>query len=163
MAGQILLDDSFCELSELESRFSFGKNNDECFSLTVITSLGCNFDCPYCYELKAPQVLSKQVADEIIEIISKKVEEVSKIQIHWLGGEPLIGLRQIEYLSRKILDLCDGKAEFVSFITTKGQAKKYHPSHSGTIVISHLASSNAGCQKYWTGCKSSRETVTPLR
>ena len=33
-------------------------------------------------------------------------------------------------------------------LTPKGQAKKYHPSHSGTIVGSHLASSNAGCQKY---------------
>ena len=47
--------------------------------------------------------------------------------------------------------------------TCKGQAKKYHPSHTGTIVMSHLGSSNAGCQKHWTGCKSSRETVIPLR
>lgn len=121
VAAHVVIPDDFNELEALEKRYDYGVNNQDVFSLTVITSLGCNFDCPYCYELKAPQVIPRKVSDGVIALVRENAPKVGKVQIHWLGGEPLLGRRQIEYISDQLIAICKmHNAEFVSYITTNG-------------------------------------------
>ena len=46
----------------LERRYRAGTGDRTSFALTIVTSLGCNFDCPYCYQVK---LLSDVLDDEV--------------------------------------------------------------------------------------------------
>ena len=54
--GQMIIADGFDELSLLRRRYALTRRNADRFHLTVVTSLGCNFDCPYCFEAKHPSL-----------------------------------------------------------------------------------------------------------
>ena len=64
VAGRFLTDDSVDELAVLRGRYLQSRFAGS-LGLTVVTSLGCNFDCPYCFEDKSPSRLKPAVRDAI--------------------------------------------------------------------------------------------------
>src|SRR5688500_2909119 len=56
--GRMLVRDEFDEVSFLAARYHASRHNTDHFALTIVTSLGCNFDCPYCFEAKHPSILN---------------------------------------------------------------------------------------------------------
>ena len=69
--------------------------------------------------------MSKEIAESIIRFIEKDVtenrEKYDKIQLFWFGGEPLLNLKIIEFLSNKILQIAEeNDLEYSSDITTNG-------------------------------------------
>src|SRR5215469_12791610 len=45
--GRMLLNEATDELTFLEQRYAQNRDNTDVLALTLVTSLGCNFDCPY--------------------------------------------------------------------------------------------------------------------
>ena len=52
--ARMLVTDDADELGVLEQRYRKATSDRTRFALTIVTSLGCNFDCPYCFEAKHP-------------------------------------------------------------------------------------------------------------
>src|SRR5437660_365908 len=50
--GRMLVTDDADELDLLGRRYEASRFDTRRFGLTIVTSLGCNFDCPYCFEAK---------------------------------------------------------------------------------------------------------------
>lgn len=78
---------------------------DELNSLNIIISLteNCNLQCKYCYQnnLNSTNLIELQTIDKIIEYIKKviyKNTNIKKIFFDLIGGEPLLAIKQIEYL-----------------------------------------------------------------
>lgn len=97
----------------------------ETLQLILLVHEDCNFRCTYCYEKFEKGAMSKEIAESIIRFIEKDVtenrEKYDKIQLFWFGGEPLLNLKIIEFLSNKILQIAEeNDLEYSSDITTNG-------------------------------------------
>jgi len=70
------------------------------FSFWVHSTDVCNLDCDYCYVKKGRLMLSRSVADALIDRIVRDngLLRVEEIHFKFAGGEPLIGLSTILYM-----------------------------------------------------------------
>lgn len=80
--------------------------------ITIAPTLSCNFSCWYCYQNKKKSFLSMQQADAIIEFINDSHRK--KVEIKWIGGEPLLNIDIIRHISNNI------KKPYSSTIYTNG-------------------------------------------
>lgn len=119
--GKIIVPDETDELAILERRYNAGKVDSSHLALTLITSLGCNFDCPYCYEEKHPSLIKKNVQQSVLKYLHDHIEQVNRFEMHWLGGEPLLAKKSLFSLSRRFIDLCEEyNVGYAADITTNG-------------------------------------------
>ncbi|MFR3329973.1 MAG: radical SAM protein [Odoribacter splanchnicus] len=74
-----------------------------CFSnramnLTIATTTGCNFACPYCYEKGAlVQTMNRETEKGIVDFVRNA--GVKRLNVTWYGGEPLMNFESIVRLS----------------------------------------------------------------
>lgn len=97
--------------------------NNTAFILTIATTLDCNMACPYCYEEHKKVYMSEKVGDKILEFIEQRFKSVKTeyLDVTWYGGEPLLNIDIIKYLSEKIIVLCEKeKIKYSSYIVTNG-------------------------------------------
>ncbi|MDR1654084.1 MAG: radical SAM protein [Prevotellaceae bacterium] len=68
--------------------------------LTLVPTLSCNFDCPYCFEEgKRGENMSDETIEHLLTFI-RKHEIAKELSITWYGGEPLLAFNII----KKIVD-----------------------------------------------------------
>lgn len=118
-SGGFVVSENFDETKMLELASYNSKFSSNSFGLTIAPTLNCNFACPYCYESPEKGLMSKEVMDQILTLIEKMALQKKPIQVTWYGGEPLLGLSCIEYLSPKIIDICTkNDVDYSSYIVT---------------------------------------------
>lgn len=78
----------------------FHSNN--VIKITFITSLMCNLRCDYCYEEHKTDRFKKEDYDKAIKQILEK--DYKLVCLDWFGGEPLLCLSDIEYVTKKVLE-----------------------------------------------------------
>ena len=69
----------------------------------LLTTLGCNANCFYCYEKNDRDQschMTKETIDKFINILVKQKKE--KIRIGWFGGEPLYNWPIIDYTCEQL-------------------------------------------------------------
>ncbi len=103
IAGRMLIPDDADELELLRRRYATTRRNADRFQLTVVTSLGCNFDCPYCFEAKHPSLLQDAVQERLLRLVDRKLPAIRSLSVLWYGGEPLVGLPALLGLSDELL------------------------------------------------------------
>lgn len=106
VARRVIITDQVDELAELRRRYDDDRWRSDALGLTVVTSLGCNFACPYCFEDKHPSVLKPEVADAIVGIVGESLPSIGRLSVTWMGGEPLLGKDQLLALSERLIDVC---------------------------------------------------------
>ncbi|XVU22825.1 radical SAM protein [Actinoplanes sp. CA-054009] len=102
-AAQMIVRDSLDELALLRDRYARSRHDERAFRLTIVTSLGCNFDCPYCFEAKHPSLLDEEVQRRLLQLVDKRLSAVRTLSVLWYGGEPLVGLPALLSLSDQLL------------------------------------------------------------
>lgn len=91
--------------------------------LTICPTIGCNFDCPYCFEDHHSGQMSPEVQDQVVQLAQKMLQSFGARQLHvtWFGGEPLLAPGVIESLSVRLIELAERKgAEYSACIVTNG-------------------------------------------
>jgi uncharacterized protein len=76
-------------------------------ALTLVTSLGCNFDCPYCFEEKHPSIMDGEVQGLVLGLLDDQLAHIESFHVTWFGGEPLLGKRPLLALSDAFIERCD--------------------------------------------------------
>lgn len=90
-------------------------------ALSILTTLACNMSCPYCYESKSNTFMNEETANQIINWVDKNLTGKKTLSVNWFGGEPLLRLNIIEYLSQRFMSLCKKhNIEYRAGITTNG-------------------------------------------
>ena len=92
-------------------------------SLTICPTMGCNFDCPYCFEDHGRGKMSTEVADDVIAFAERmsKAAGSGNINVTWFGGEPLLAPEIIESLSERLIALAEKNGgEYGASIITNG-------------------------------------------
>lgn len=108
VAGYMLVPDDADELDLLRRRYHSSRNDTSRFALTIVTSLGCNFDCPYCFEEKHPSIMDAETQALVLNLLDEKLPHIDNFHVTWFGGEPLVGKRSLLALSDAFIERCDG-------------------------------------------------------
>jgi uncharacterized protein len=121
VAGRAIINDDTDELELLRQRYLQTQRGTDRFHLTVVTSLGCNFDCPYCFEAKRPSLLDEDVQEKLLRLVDVKLASVERFTVEWFGGEPLVGKDALLRLSDEFIARSDAAdVEYEATIITNG-------------------------------------------
>ena len=119
--GRMLVSDEYDELGVLATRYELSRYDTTHFSVTIVTSLGCNFDCPYCFEDKHPSILDEEVEEALLQALDDQLPQINSFSCTWYGGEPLVGKRPLLRLSKAFVARCDeASVDYSSSIITNG-------------------------------------------
>ena len=91
--------------------------------LTICPTMGCNFDCPYCFEGHRPGAMAPAVQDDVVALAGRMLSAsgASALLVTWFGGEPLLAPGVIESLSGRLSALAGASgAEYRASIVTNG-------------------------------------------
>jgi uncharacterized protein len=117
----VLVPDGRDERDVLAARYRKARNDSSVLGLTLVTSLGCNFDCPYCYESKRPSIMAPDVQDAVVRLLDDGAARLRAIDVTWMGGEPLVGKRSLLGLADRLVERCDRHGiGYTSLIVTNG-------------------------------------------
>lgn len=107
--GGFLIEDNFDELEVIRHDMYNAKFNTSDMILTIAPTINCNFRCIYCYEkgISKEGKMTKEIANYIISYIKEKAKFLRSLNITWYGGEPLLEIDMIEYLSNEFIKICD--------------------------------------------------------
>ena len=77
--------------------------------LTICPTMGCNFDCPYCFENHGSGKMSEEVQDDVVALAERMldVSGSNNLDVNWFGGEPLLAPDVIEALSERLMALVE--------------------------------------------------------
>jgi len=121
--GNMLIPDEIDELKFLSKHYESTRLNTSRFALTLVTSLGCNFDCPYCFEAKYPSIMDEEVKKAILQVIDDQIKnrKIQSLTVSWFGGEPLLGRKVLLELSDAFIKKCvDANITYSASIITNG-------------------------------------------
>lgn len=91
--------------------------------LTICPTMGCNFNCPYCFEDHFAGKMAPEVQDDVVALAERMLDaSYSKdISVTWFGGEPLLATEIIESLSGRLMELAEKRGgEYQAGIVTNG-------------------------------------------
>ena len=89
--------------------------------LVIHTTRACNFRCKYCALDFPNQHMSIEMCDSIIKFIRQNISKYSSVHISWFGGEPLLKMDVIKYISKNVIDICKrAKKPYYGSITKNG-------------------------------------------
>lgn len=121
VAGRMIITDNANELATLEKRYEASRRDHSHFALTIVTSLGCNFDCPYCFEAKHPSIMDSEVRRQVLNVVDDQLQRVDAFDVTWFGGEPLVGRQPLLELSDAFIERCDShQVHYGASIITNG-------------------------------------------
>ena len=114
---------NYDELSALSAMARMGCAGGAHVSLTICPTMGCNFDCPYCFENHRPGRMSRETQDDVAALAERmlKASGAKELSVIWFGGEPLLTPDIIEALSARLMALAEQYgAEYSAEIVTNG-------------------------------------------
>ena len=115
-----LINDNEDELTTANSQ-KLDVQFDKLLHLIIMPTEQCNFRCQYCYEDFKLGKMSKEKQDAILLFLQKNIKNYTAVSLDWFGGEPLLAIDAIKYISEKAMKICKiAKKTFVSRITTNG-------------------------------------------
>lgn len=118
---QLLVSSNHDERERLRHRYDISRHDASSLDLTLVTSLGCNFDCPYCYESKRPSLMNAEVQRAVLALVDDCAPVLRNLSVTWMGGEPLLGKASLFDLSDEFISRCDERdITFEANIITNG-------------------------------------------
>ncbi len=114
---------NFDERAALESMGRAACAAPHTISLTICPTMGCNFDCPYCFEDHFAGKMTKEVQDDVVALAERMLEKghLNDLGVTWFGGEPLLAPDVIESLSERLIALVEERGgEYNAAIVTNG-------------------------------------------
>ncbi len=92
-------------------------------SLTICPTMGCNFDCPYCFSAHHGKAMSRKVQDDVVSLAQRMLDAsgAQVLSVTWFGGEPLLAPRVIESLSSRLISVAERRGgTYSASIITNG-------------------------------------------
>jgi len=120
----MLVDEDFDELSAFEKHYIEAKRDMSYIDLTVLTTKRCQFGCIYCFEGgKSNKSLTTKTMDDVMNFLFLHTDVCRKLRVTWFGGEPLLGYKQMQHFSKRLISFCDKFGiGYSADITTNGFA-----------------------------------------
>jgi uncharacterized protein len=101
----MLVDDSEQELQDMVAFFDRLNEARTAFTATIVLNLDCNLACTYCYEqgVKTKEQIARSSVDAFVDYVKGlDFPRTREVAIDFYGGEPLLSIDTILYLSEKL-------------------------------------------------------------
>lgn len=121
--GGFVIDDDVDELAILRLKMLNSRFDRSYLSLTLAPTLGCNFDCIYCYETDQNDFykMDDSVQEAVVNILEKQAPQLRNFSVTWYGGEPLLAFDVIESLTKRFMEVCEKhQIKYSAGIVTNG-------------------------------------------
>ena len=95
-------------------------------ALSLAIAQKCNLGCAYCYAQQgefggAAKNMSRETADEAVDLLLSGAEPGARLNLAFLGGEPLINRTVLQAVTRRAADLAQSHGVILNFsLTTNG-------------------------------------------
>ena len=90
-------------------------------NIIILPTYKCNFRCTYCYETFQDVSMTKQTAEDVYSFVENIIYKYSSLEVSWFGGEPMLEMDTIVFLSEKFKRLCQNQRKvYIANITTNG-------------------------------------------
>lgn len=123
--GGFLVDERKDEIGISNLRY-YEKIFNPTLEICIMPTEQCNFRCVYCYENFKVGNMTHDTMQNFLNWFDKTVRNYQKVHIHWFGGEPLVAIDNIRFLSKGMLDISRKyKKPYVASITTNGYLLNY--------------------------------------
>jgi uncharacterized protein len=112
-----LVPDRGADRQALDRFFSSVKNDTAELSVTLLTTLQCNFACDYCFQgdhgdyNKFAEKMTLETAGEVAKWIERELDRVhpETFMLTFFGGEPLLNLPVMYYLAETLFPVCQAR------------------------------------------------------
>jgi uncharacterized protein len=115
------------ELEVCRALFMRGQSHYPNLTLSFILGYDCNFSCGYCFQRLARRqrgtasVLSESHFEALIRFIEPQLSDVKKLDVSWMGGEPLLFLDRLLRFGERLKALAAAKEiAFENLLITNG-------------------------------------------
>lgn len=119
-----IVDNGIDELQMLREKKKELETDVAVIGLQILPVSFCDFRCIYCFEKPTDKYdpMSKETMDDIISWVKKTKKSTTKaLNVMWFGGEPLLAVKQIEYLSQAFLEISkNNEIAYTASIVTNG-------------------------------------------
>ncbi|MDR1772661.1 MAG: SPASM domain-containing protein [Hungatella sp.] len=107
--GFIILKDCD-EIHEVAKGFSLVNNSKSSLSITILPTIYCNFNCPYCFVVEDGKFTSmkQRIYNAIYNLILRYIKNYSDkitVTIGWFGGEPMLCVKDMENFMNRLIEL----------------------------------------------------------
>lgn len=121
----VLVDDDVDESERAKDWYDKLRLNKSMMRTVILTTYNCNFACEYCVEdgVKSNIDMDEQCSHHVVEWLTNRAERegVKHIRTVFYGGEPLLEVAPIEYISQKLHGYAkEHELSFSFTITTNG-------------------------------------------
>lgn len=104
------------------SAVHYEKAFDSKLHLTVLPTGKCMFRCPYCYEGEQQfyrNSMKEKEKKALVQFVQRSIPKHSSLEIGWYGGEPLLEIETIKYLSEMFIQVCNARhLPYIAEMTT---------------------------------------------
>ena len=91
------------EFARFRNMYGRQQHRNDALELILLASEECNFRCVYCYETFPRQTMEPWVRDSLKLLVDRRARRLSRLNVSWFGGEPLLGLEAIRDLAPSLL------------------------------------------------------------
>lgn len=105
-------------------------NDNDKMTIVIAPTSACNLNCIYCFEHEAKSIpistctMTQETANQTIKFIESQLEKnnrLSKLSVYWFGGEPLLKVDIIKYISEELIKFCTkNNINYDSYMITNG-------------------------------------------
>lgn len=106
---EFLVPESLNERNDVVRRRRARQHQVEGLNLTIAVTLACNFRCVYCYEDHPVAHMGRATAEALLRFAAERLPPETSLYVTWFGGEPLLNVPIIEFLSQEFRKLCEEK------------------------------------------------------
>jgi uncharacterized protein len=118
---EFLVPDDMDELDEIRKKRRARQAQTGGLSLTVAVTRACNFRCVYCYQDHPVENMGFETAEALLRLVSDRLPPATSLYVTWFGGEPLLNVEIIEFLSQRFKKICEEKdCSYDTFMVTNG-------------------------------------------
>lgn len=112
------------EIDDLRKKKKEIQESTAVIGLQILPTSACNFCCDYCFEKSenSGEHMSREIMDKIVSWVADSIKPTTSVlNVMWFGGEPLMAVEQIKYLSKAFLEITkDKNITYYSNIITNG-------------------------------------------
>ena len=118
---EFLVPEDMDELNEIRKKRRARQAHIGGLSLTVAVTRACNFRCVYCYQDHPVENMGFDTAEALLRFASERLPSATSLYVTWFGGEPLLNVEVIEFLSERFKSICEEKGcSYDTFMVTNG-------------------------------------------
>jgi uncharacterized protein len=119
--GAFVYQGDYDELEDVRLRHNMARYEKTVLGLSFAPTMACNMACSYCYEENKKGRMSPQIIEKIVKFVEGQAVGLSRLEIGWFGGEPLLAMDIIENISKSFFKIQhEHKFDYVSMVITNG-------------------------------------------